>query len=468
MEREEKMATITVLSYSNSPATVINSNATKALIKNSNNNDLNKTNLNKRPYSTMAKKLKSLPLSEANANIINTISSTSNVLVSNTVTQSSAKLAKTLKRPLPVIDTTTLCRASGGKSKIFPLPVAVARRNARERNRVKQVNNGFAALRDRIPDEVASAFEAQGNGRGSVKKLSKVETLRMAVEYIRSLEKLLDLNTTDCSQTNISCNEFQLSNESYQLSDTSSVLSPPSENISSGSFDESDCFLPDITVIEGHQYVRIPGTNTYQLLENASDDTSIIYENDENIAPMILNSSNANQTLQHIILPQEQQQTSSPIDDYTAELVNDPINCYRNETYNNQIHILTPASISPGAYSIQSSTAGLSPAIHDINSTALSLNEKNTTEHFPTTTSVASVDVKDEISSLNLNNSALYSNSLIEQINPQYEGILTLKTKLKNDIVLSDDVPLSEESMLEAMNWWNSQQSGGDNIVNHS
>ncbi|XP_043490302.1 signal transducer and activator of transcription B-like isoform X1 [Polistes fuscatus] len=66
-----------------------------------------------------------------------------------------------------------------------PPPVAVARRNARERNRVKQVNNGFATLRQHIPNHIAAGYGDRG------KKLSKVETLRMAVEYIRGLQRLL-------------------------------------------------------------------------------------------------------------------------------------------------------------------------------------------------------------------------------------------------------------------------------------
>ncbi|GBP66536.1 Achaete-scute complex protein T8 [Eumeta japonica] len=74
-----------------------------------------------------------------------------------------------------------------------PTPLAVARRNARERNRVRQVNDGFAALRRHIPDEVAEAFESSNASRGPNKKLSKVETLRMAVEYIRNLETLLNI-----------------------------------------------------------------------------------------------------------------------------------------------------------------------------------------------------------------------------------------------------------------------------------
>lgn len=58
-------------------------------------------------------------------------------------------------------------------------PVTVLRRNARERNRVKQVNHGFAALRNHVP------------GAAKNKKMSKVETLRRAVEYIQALQEVL-------------------------------------------------------------------------------------------------------------------------------------------------------------------------------------------------------------------------------------------------------------------------------------
>ncbi|NWH26939.1 ASCL1 protein, partial [Grus americana] len=49
-------------------------------------------------------------------------------------------------------------------------PAAVARRNERERNRVKLVNLGFATLREHVPNGAAN------------KKMSKVETLRSAVD----------------------------------------------------------------------------------------------------------------------------------------------------------------------------------------------------------------------------------------------------------------------------------------------
>lgn len=63
----------------------------------------------------------------------------------------------------------------------IPPPIApkVARRNARERNRVKQVNCGFEILQNQIPSAAKH------------KKMSKVDTLRHAVDYIRHLKQLL-------------------------------------------------------------------------------------------------------------------------------------------------------------------------------------------------------------------------------------------------------------------------------------
>ena len=79
-------------------------------------------------------------------------------------------------------------------------PLSIARRNARERNRVKQVNEGFATLRNRIPEYISEAYNEE-KGRKSAKKLSKVETLRMAVDYIRHLETLLDIRSSSSTTT---------------------------------------------------------------------------------------------------------------------------------------------------------------------------------------------------------------------------------------------------------------------------
>ncbi|XP_061570173.1 achaete-scute homolog 4-like [Cololabis saira] len=61
-------------------------------------------------------------------------------------------------------------------------PAFIQKRNERERHRVRCVNEGYARLREHLPQE----FED--------KRLSKVETLRAAIDYIKHLQSLLDLD----------------------------------------------------------------------------------------------------------------------------------------------------------------------------------------------------------------------------------------------------------------------------------
>ncbi|OCT86128.1 achaete-scute homolog 4 [Xenopus laevis] len=62
-------------------------------------------------------------------------------------------------------------------------PAFIRKRNERERQRVRCVNEGYARLRQHLPRELAE------------KRLSKVETLRAAIEYIQHLQNILDLGT---------------------------------------------------------------------------------------------------------------------------------------------------------------------------------------------------------------------------------------------------------------------------------
>lgn len=116
-------------------------------------------------------------------------------------------------------------------------PASVARRNARERNRVKQVNNGFATLRSHIPLSVAAALSSSAGtsnssgGRGASKKLSKVETLRMAVEYIRSLQQLLDDHATETSSTTSSVPETGSSTLTTTTNETGYYSGSPESSV---------------------------------------------------------------------------------------------------------------------------------------------------------------------------------------------------------------------------------------------
>ena len=63
---------------------------------------------------------------------------------------------------------------------------SVSKRNARERSRIKTVNGAFDDLRLHVP-----------SGRHSGKKISKVETLKSAIEYIKALQELVGNDGSD-------------------------------------------------------------------------------------------------------------------------------------------------------------------------------------------------------------------------------------------------------------------------------
>lgn len=158
-----------------------------------------------------------------------------------------------------------------------PPPIAVARRNARERNRVKQVNNGFATLRQHIPNSIAAAYESS-SGRGGNKKLSKVETLRMAVEYIRTLEDLLaasdDSENSYVSSSSISLSSYPSPTPS---SPTVSAQANLRYNVTGTSPIADDDDLSTNPTPPPHHYVRITNSN-YQILP--------LYETNENLEPL--------------------------------------------------------------------------------------------------------------------------------------------------------------------------------------
>ncbi|XP_057363331.1 achaete-scute homolog 3 [Manis pentadactyla] len=64
-------------------------------------------------------------------------------------------------------------------------PAFIRKRNERERQRVKCVNEGYAQLRHHLPEEYLE------------KRLSKVETLRAAIKYINYLHSLLYPDETE-------------------------------------------------------------------------------------------------------------------------------------------------------------------------------------------------------------------------------------------------------------------------------
>ncbi|XP_053545315.1 achaete-scute homolog 3 [Bombina bombina] len=83
-------------------------------------------------------------------------------------------------------------------------PSYIRKRNERERQRVKCVNEGYAKLRRHLPQEYLE------------KRLSKVQTLRAAIKYIKHLQDVLSCETTEASRTFQQEHLKQRSSNTYQ------------------------------------------------------------------------------------------------------------------------------------------------------------------------------------------------------------------------------------------------------------
>ncbi|XP_052394084.1 achaete-scute homolog 5 [Carassius gibelio] len=83
-------------------------------------------------------------------------------------------------------------------------PAFIQKRNERERQRVRCVNQGYAKLREHLPNGTAD------------KRLSKVETLRAAIRYIRYLQDLVENAGT--AEENREVSPFSISESSSEES----------------------------------------------------------------------------------------------------------------------------------------------------------------------------------------------------------------------------------------------------------
>ncbi|NXM58237.1 ASCL4 protein, partial [Illadopsis cleaveri] len=100
-------------------------------------------------------------------------------------------------------------------------PAFIRKRNERERQRVRCVNEGYTRLREHLPKEFTD------------KRLSKVETLRAAISYIKHLQSLLDCHPSGSTRTPSLASPRECNSDGE--SKTSPVSSPYSEFEETGS-----------------------------------------------------------------------------------------------------------------------------------------------------------------------------------------------------------------------------------------
>src|SRR5699024_5510205 len=117
------------------------------------------------------------------------------------------------------------------KQKQKPAPLSKYRRktaNARERNRMREINQAFETLRRVIPHMQTPQVP------GTNEKLTKITTLRLAMKYISALSAALNSSEAGTSSTpetmsdysDLDCLLLESDGESRQLSDHSLLASP--------------------------------------------------------------------------------------------------------------------------------------------------------------------------------------------------------------------------------------------------
>lgn len=316
-----------------------------------------------------------------------------------------------------------------------PPPIAVARRNARERNRVKQVNNGFATLRQHIPNEIAEIYENANSNRTSNKKLSKVETLRMAVEYIRSLENLLKKSddNQDPQEHTISFPSPASSEQNCSSLDQSqfSLHSPMVDD------DDSDSPTPFPSML-GHHYARIPGTNTFHIIPASA---AMGFEDEENIHPLTPNSD---------LLCNDDILVHSAVMDPNMDFSNNPELCA----------IVQPNMLSPDFYSESS----LSP-----NQESLDIKYvDDMNQHVLYTQSLMLNGQQQEIIlssdndviNMKINKDVLQNSNVIMT----NETLVQLKQEINDNMENDSFQQSNEENMTENITWWPADSKDDNNL----
>lgn len=135
------------------------------------------------------------------------------------------------------------------KQKQKAAPLSKYRRktaNARERNRMREINQAFETLRRVIPH-----MQASSQVPGSNEKLTKITTLRLAMKYISTLSAALNGGPTNAETdpalsdySDLDCLLLESDGESLPLSDHSLLASPDFPEPSLSPVDFGDPSLP--------------------------------------------------------------------------------------------------------------------------------------------------------------------------------------------------------------------------------
>ena len=150
-----------------------------------------------------------------------------------------------------------------------PIPLTVARRNARERNRVKTVNDSYECLRAHVP--VAA----------KAKRMAKVDIIKHTIDYIQKLQRLVSSiegpNNDQFPETNQRLQDDRILHPQFRSSDStpstpfSSI--PPSCNSSSYSPSCESGYSSPGQYHENKQTMHAAGYSVWKQGQSGASDT---------------------------------------------------------------------------------------------------------------------------------------------------------------------------------------------------
>ncbi|KOC65426.1 Achaete-scute complex protein T5 [Habropoda laboriosa] len=161
-----------------------------------------------------------------------------------------------------------------------PPPVAVARRNARERNRVRQVNNGFATLRQHIPSHIAAGYGDRGDFKGCSPRLMGLNTIRRLPPRNARLHPPAAVLADDDVEQLEDDEENGKQKLTFKLSPNRSAVPSPRDYYASSVGDEEN-FEPR-TLSNAQNFSRLSPNSV------ASPPSEYYGQNEENLEPRIL------------------------------------------------------------------------------------------------------------------------------------------------------------------------------------
>ena len=142
------------------------------------------------------------------------------------------------------------------------------KRNERERNRVQNLNSSFEVLRQNIP------------GAAPMKKMSKIQILHQAVNYIQYLHRLMEKPEMSSPGTVQYEQNYQSYYQGYN-SGPLSPLSPQYDSDTSGIFSDYSMHSPNTSDWSAHQIYHQHQSHFQQTFPEVSSTTNQLSEDED-------------------------------------------------------------------------------------------------------------------------------------------------------------------------------------------